>query len=102
MAENLFSDRPLVRPDGTFALKDLAGIKWQELVARSPAYFSTLYRKFRGRDEYSKAVYHSFQKIYGQLNSSPPVRAAWIALLKEIPQGTLPALGSSMGNNEKK
>lgn len=101
LAESLFPDRPLVKADGSFALKDLHALTFKEIVSRAPAYFSTLYRRFRGK-EYEHKVYARFEDIYTQLNSSPPVRSAWVFLLKEIPKGSLPALGSSKDSKGKK
>ena len=93
LAESKFPGKPLLKEDGTFALDDF-DVPFEELVQRAPSYFSNLFSKIRGRGQYGQAVYGSLDKIYSELNSDPPVRKAWIALLRDIPKGSLQPLGS--------
>ena len=74
LAEDKFSEKPLVNQKGEFTIPGLEGIAWEELVQRAPAYFSALFHKVRGRLEFGNAVYQVFEKCYSQLKGSPPVR----------------------------
>lgn len=95
LAEDKFPGNPLLKEDGTFALQDF-DVSFEELVQRAPTYFSNLFHRIRSRGQYGQAVYHNLEKIYSELNSDPPVRKAWIALLRDIPKGSLKPLGSKM------
>ena len=94
LAEDKFSEKPLVNQKGEFTIPGLEGIAWEELVQRAPAYFSALFHKVRGRLEFGNAVYQVFEKCYSQLKGSPPVRKRWANLLLDIPKGSLKPLGT--------
>ena len=94
LAEDEFSEKPLVNQKGEFTIPGLEGIAWEELVQRAPAYFSALFHKVRGRLEFGNAVYQVFEKCYSQLKGSPPVRKRWANLLLDIPKGSLKPLGT--------
>lgn len=76
-------------PDHPLTAKELNGLEWEETVQRAPQYFSNLLAKTRARNQYSSSVFHIFAKISDQLKSKPPQRSAWMALLREIPAGSL-------------
>ena len=58
-------------------------------MQRAPAYISNLFHKVRARHSYASAVYQAFNTILKQLKGSPPSKAGWFALLKDIPRGSL-------------
>ena len=80
-----FPSRPAFDSDFRcrLTIANVEGVHWDEIVKKAPAYFNVIYRE-RSRAVFAKNVYDAFQQIRSQLSRVPPVRKAWLELLKKI------------------